>query len=191
MVHIFFVRPERRAARRAVLGGRKSPWRRVVLPRARGRQARGPKSRAEREESRGGTTGPEGARDRAEVESAIGWFSASARLLSRFVAYQRALEAVALVERASRRWRGWASLVDQARRAGSSVVLNLAEGNAHPPGSKERRRFQRIALGSALELEAALDVAGAAGLGETADLRDARVAAGRSAAILVRLVAVP
>lgn len=110
-----------------------------------------------------------------------------ARLLSRFVAYQRGLEAVSLVERASRGWRGWAHLVDQARRAACSVVLNLAEGNAHPPGSRERRRFQRIALGSALELEAALDIAVAAGLGDAGELGAARAAAGRSAALLVRL----
>ncbi|MCA9678534.1 MAG: four helix bundle protein, partial [Myxococcales bacterium] len=79
------------------------------------------------------------------------------RLLSRFVAYRAALEAVERCRIASAQWRGWASLRDQARRAAASVAHNLAEGNGHPPGSAERARYQRIALGSALELESALE----------------------------------
>ena len=109
------------------------------------------------------------------------------RLLSRFVAYRVALEAVRLVSVASARWRGWAHLVDQARRAAVSVTHNLAEGNAHPPHSPERRRFRRIALGSALELEAALDIAVVAGLGDAAELASARAIAGRSAALCTAL----
>ncbi|MCB9560504.1 MAG: four helix bundle protein [Kofleriaceae bacterium] len=109
------------------------------------------------------------------------------RLLSRFVAYRCAVAAAERVQEASRNWRGAASLVDQARRAATSVVLNLAEGNAHPPGSPDRRRYQRIALGSALELEAALDVAAVSGLGRGEDLAAAVEAAGRSAALCTAL----
>jgi four helix bundle protein len=110
-----------------------------------------------------------------------------ARLLSRFVAYRASLEAVHVVTVASARWRGWAHLVDQARRAAVSVTHNLAEGNGHPPGSADRRRFRRIALGSALELEAALDIALVAGLGDAGELAAARTAAGRSAALCTAL----
>ncbi|MCB9560927.1 MAG: four helix bundle protein [Kofleriaceae bacterium] len=108
------------------------------------------------------------------------------RLLSRFVAYRVAMEAARLVEVAAPGWRR-SALADQARRAAASVALNLAEGNAHPPGSAERRRYQRIALGSALELEAALDVAAAAGLGDAAALAAALEVAGRSAALCTGL----
>ncbi len=109
------------------------------------------------------------------------------RLLSRFVAYRVALEAFRLVAVATKRWRGWAHLVDQARRAASSVTHNLAEGNAHPPNSPERRRYRRIALASAIELEAALDNAAVAELGDPGELAAARAAAGRSAALCTAL----
>ena len=46
---------------------------------------------------------------------------------------------------------------DQLLRASQSIPLNIAEGNGRLP-SAERRRFQRIALGSALESAAILDV---------------------------------
>ena len=54
------------------------------------------------------------------------------------------------------------SLADQLRRAASSVVLNLAEGN-HRSG-KDRLQFFRIAAGSAAEVKAALEVALAWGM---------------------------
>jgi four helix bundle protein len=109
------------------------------------------------------------------------------RLLSRFVAYQTALEAFRLTAIASRRWRGFRRLVDQALGAAGSVAHNLAEGNAHPPGSDERRRYQRIALGSALELESALEAAEVADLGDRTARAAARAAAGRSAALCTAL----
>ena len=109
------------------------------------------------------------------------------RLLSRFTAYQAALDAFRLTVVASRRWRGFRRLVDQALGAAGSVAHNLAEGNAHAPGSAERRRYQRIALGSALELESALDAAAAAAIGDAAELAAARAAAGRTAALVTAL----
>ncbi|MCA9678338.1 MAG: four helix bundle protein, partial [Myxococcales bacterium] len=109
--------------------------------------------------------------------------SSSEHLLSRFVAYRVAVEAAALVHRVATQWRGAGALADQARRAACSVALNLAEGNGHPPGSAVRRRYQRIALGSALELEAALDIATVSALGDAELLANAREVAGRSAAL--------
>ena len=53
------------------------------------------------------------------------------------------------------------SLADQLRRAASSVVLNIAEGNRRT--GKDRLHFFRIAAGSAAEVRAALAVAQAWG----------------------------
>ncbi|MCB9560186.1 MAG: four helix bundle protein [Kofleriaceae bacterium] len=111
----------------------------------------------------------------------------SPRLLSRFIAYRAALAAVEATRIASGRWQGWAWLRDQALRAAGSIAHNLAEGNGHRPGSAGRARYQRIALGSALELEAALDLAAAAGLGVPDELNAAIAAAGRVAALCTAL----
>lgn len=54
------------------------------------------------------------------------------------------------------------ALADQLRRAASSVVLNIAEGNRR--AGKDRAHFFRIAAGSAAEVRAALDVARAWGM---------------------------
>ena len=111
----------------------------------------------------------------------------SAPLLSKFVAYQVALESAQAVAVASARWRGWAHLADQARRAACSVALNLAEGNAFDFGSPARRKFQSIAFGSAREVEAALELAAKLGLGDKRELEAARSLASRVAAILTKL----
>ena len=49
------------------------------------------------------------------------------------------------------------ALADQLRRAASSVVLNIAEGNQRV--GQDRLQFFRIAAGSAAEVKAALEVA--------------------------------
>jgi len=54
------------------------------------------------------------------------------------------------------------ALADQLRRAASSVVLNIAEGNRRT--GKDRLHFFRIAAGSAAEVRAVLDVARAWGM---------------------------
>ena len=54
--------------------------------------------------------------------------------------------------------REWYGLAAQLRRAGCSVVLNLAEGSAKR-GTREFRRFVDIALGSVAEVEIALRLA--------------------------------
>ena len=65
-----------------------------------------------------------------------------------------------------RRLAGWsarpprkaASVADHLDRALDSVLLNIAEGAGKEAGSKDRARFYRIALGSAKEAAAALDI---------------------------------
>lgn len=50
------------------------------------------------------------------------------------------------------------SLTSQARRAATSILLNLAEGSARR-SSKEYARFIKISLGSLVELDAAIKIA--------------------------------
>ena len=79
-----------------------------------------------------------------------------------FVAYEVSVqlatslrEIIPLVERSDR------DLADQMRRAASSVVLNLAEGQRSAKGNKQKH--YSIAHGSANEVKAALAVARAWG----------------------------
>jgi four helix bundle protein len=53
--------------------------------------------------------------------------------------------------------RGAADLRDQILRASESVVLNIAEG-AGRYGAEDKRRFYRIACGSAMECAGALEL---------------------------------
>jgi four helix bundle protein len=69
---------------------------------------------------------------------------------------------------------------DQLLRASQSIPLNIAEGNGKLP-SADRQRFLRIALGSALESAAALDV-----LSVCEAIEPAKVADGK--ALLFRVV---
>ena len=96
-----------------------------------------------------------------------------------FIAYEVAVELVdslrpivPLIERNDR------DLADQLRRAASSVVLNLAEGQRSAKGNKHKH--YAIAHGSANEVKAALELARAWGWLEDAD---------RSRAVLDRLLA--
>ncbi len=57
--------------------------------------------------------------------------------------------------------RGSGYLVDQLRRAISSAVLNLAEGNGKRGQPRERKRFFQISMGSIAEVAAGLDLAAA------------------------------
>ncbi len=75
------------------------------------------------------------------------------------------------------------SLADQLRRAASSVVLNIAEGNQRT--GKDRLHFFRIAAGSAAEVRAALEVARA--WGSIADSSAAEAELDRVLAMLWRL----
>ncbi len=61
------------------------------------------------------------------------------------------------------RWpAGTGYLQDQMRRALSSVLLNISEGNGRS-GPADRRRFFTIARGSATEVASAIDIAEAYG----------------------------
>jgi four helix bundle protein len=75
-----------------------------------------------------------------------------------FISYEVSVQVVAslreivpIVERSDR------DLADQMRRAASSVVLNLAEGQRSAKGNKQKH--YAIAHGSANEVKAALEVA--------------------------------
>jgi len=60
----------------------------------------------------------------------------------------------------SLRWpKGNSYLVDQLKRAISSSLLNLAEGNGKQQGRAERNRFFQMSLGSIAEVAAILDLA--------------------------------
>jgi four helix bundle protein len=63
-----------------------------------------------------------------------------------------------------------ADIADQVVRAATSISLNIAEGSRR--GGKDRKRFYRMAQGSAAEILAALDTADAWGWKvETAEAR--------------------
>ena len=111
-----------------------------------------------------------------------------AGFMDKFESYRVAVQAVGEVAVASESWKGWADLRNQARRASVSVVLNLSEGSGYLRGSAQRKHFQRIALGSAQELEAALAVAAAVGLADE-QLAIARRTVGHSAKLLRALCA--
>jgi four helix bundle protein len=103
-----------------------------------------------------------------------------------FDAYDRALDLLRtlplLLVRLSRRDAG---LADQLRRAAQSCVLNIAEANRRT-GRDRRNRF-RIALGSAAEVTACLDVAIVLGSLEARECAASLELADRVRAMLFRL----
>lgn len=73
--------------------------------------------------------------------------------------YQRAKILLAELAVEMKNWpKGYGYLADQLRRAISSVLLNLAEGN-NRRSIKERRRFFEISKASGAEVAAIIDVA--------------------------------
>ena len=79
----------------------------------------------------------------------------------RLIAYQLAAEVARWLTHDARFPPGTASLRDQAVRAAQSAALNVAEGRAR--GGDAGRNHYRIALGSAAEACAALDLVAVAG----------------------------
>lgn len=76
----------------------------------------------------------------------------------KFRAYQRALEFYSFVQPLFENTPpGNSAIIDQFRRAALSIVLNIAEGSGKGAG-KDRNRFYRVAIGSAMEVGALLDV---------------------------------
>ena len=68
------------------------------------------------------------------------------------------MEVAKTLEQEFQRWpRGYGYLVDQGRRAISSSVLNLCEGNGKM-SFKDRRRFFQISLGSIAEVSGLVDL---------------------------------
>ena len=88
-----------------------------------------------------------------------------------------------LIERIARFDR---SLADQMRRAMSSVILNVREGNRR--ARRDRLHSFRIAAGSADEVAGALDVADVMGYLGRDDIAGPLVLADRVLAMLYRLV---
>lgn len=77
----------------------------------------------------------------------------------KLICYQSLLEVAQALGQKINHWpKGSSDLADQAKRAITSGILNLAEGNGKRSSTKERKRFFEIAQGSIAELCACLDV---------------------------------
>lgn len=81
---------------------------------------------------------------------------------------------------------GWLGLHDQLRRACTAIVLNIAEG-AGEWRSAEKARFYRIAIRSAAEADAALEVLVRVGALERTDLAESHRILQEIAAMLVAM----
>ena len=82
---------------------------------------------------------------------------------------------------------GWTHIADQLHRAATSIPLNIAEGTGEF-GKKEKARFYRMALRSATECAAILDVLNVAGLAEAERLNAGRGLLIRIVSMLTRMV---
>ena len=82
---------------------------------------------------------------------------------------------------------GWKHVADQLQRAATSVPLNIAEG-AGEFSKKEKARFYRMALRSATECAAILDVLNVAGLAEAEQLSAGRELLVRIVSMLTKMV---
>ncbi|MCJ8499270.1 four helix bundle protein [Desulfatitalea alkaliphila] len=79
---------------------------------------------------------------------------------------------------------------DQLLRSSQSIPLNIAEGNGKPP-SADRNRFFRIALGSALECAATIDVLIACEAIDSKTGNDGKRLLVRIVSMLVKMSSVP
>lgn len=79
--------------------------------------------------------------------------------------YRQLMEVAGGLARRMTTWpRGYGYLEDQLKRAISSAVLTLSEGNGKRNGQKERKRFFQMSMGSIAEVASALDLAATFGL---------------------------
>lgn len=83
--------------------------------------------------------------------------------------------------------RGHAALADQLGRAATSIVLNTAEGSGEF-SRREKARFYRMALRSAAESSAVLDVAARQGVASESHVREGKELLARTAAMLTALI---
>lgn len=105
--------------------------------------------------------------------------------MKNFIVYNVALELVRSLRPIVAELRTHSSnIADQIERAGTSLVLNLGEGNRR--AGKDRRRFFVMSQGSASEILAALDVADA--WGWIVEARAVRALLDRERALLWGLV---
>ncbi len=102
--------------------------------------------------------------------------------------YQAGIEFVGVADGLVRALpRGRAYLADQIHRAATSIPLNIAEG-AGEYGRRDKARFYRIALRSATEAAALLDVCRRLSLGDKAVLTGGRDLLLRIVPMLTRMV---
>ena len=100
-----------------------------------------------------------------------------------FIAHEIALQIVralrSVVDRIARRD---PALADQIRRAASSVILNVVEGNRRV--GQDRLHLFRIAAGSAAEIDGAIEVATAWGYVEETAVIEAKALVDRELGLL-------
>jgi len=76
---------------------------------------------------------------------------------------------------------------DQLDRASESILLNIAEGSGKPNGSRDRRKFYRISLGSAKECACAWTILRIRGHVDKTQASSARSVLLRVVAMLTRM----
>jgi four helix bundle protein len=85
------------------------------------------------------------------------------------------------------RIRTTAKVRDQLDRASESILLNIAEGSGKPAGSRDRRKFYNIALGSAKECACAWTILSTRRRVDSGLARSAREVLLRIVAMLTRM----
>lgn len=100
--------------------------------------------------------------------------------------YQASAEFAMIAHQMTRSITGRAHLVDQLHRSAASIPLNIAEG-AGEFSAKEKVRFYRIALRSATESAATLDLLARLGAVDPDVAAEAKTLLGRIVAMLTRL----
>jgi four helix bundle protein len=80
-----------------------------------------------------------------------------------------------------------AKVRDQLDRASESILLNIAEGSGKPAGSRDRRKFYNIALGSAKECACAWTILSTRRRVDHELARSAREVLLRIVAMLIRM----
>ncbi len=99
-------------------------------------------------------------------------------------AIEFAITADALLERLPP---GRAYLIDQLRRAASSIAMNIAEGSGEY-SKADKARFYRMARRSGYECVAVLDLIEGLRIGDATELRGSRVLLDRIGAMLTKMI---